>query len=123
MGLYIHDIPGRLRVKTPIIKGNNSAAESVQKILEAIEGVDSTAVNTLTGSVVVNYNAKAVDSARLLQTLNQKGYIDLSRVSTNEQALQVAASRAGGVIGKAILGLVLEKAFEGSALSLLTVLI
>ncbi len=69
MSYYIHDIPGRLRVKTPVIKGNGNAAEEVQRILNVIEGIDSTSVNTTTGSVVINYNARAVQSEKIIDTL------------------------------------------------------
>jgi len=123
MSYYIHNIPGRLRVKTPLVKGSPNTAQDVQRLLEAIEGIDSTAANTLTGSVVINYNSKTVDSGRILDILQQKGYFDISKVKTNDVYMQDAVSKAGGIIGKALVGLFLEKAFEGSALSLLTVLI
>jgi copper chaperone CopZ len=84
MSTYIHDIPGRLRVKTPAIKGNDNAAAEVQRLLKIIEGIDSTAVNTTTGSVVINYNAKAVQSGKILDTLKESGYLDPSKVVTNE---------------------------------------
>lgn len=123
MNYYIHDIPGRLRVKTPVIKGNDNAADDVQKILNVIEGIDSTSVNTTTGSVVINYNARAVQSGKIIDTLKEKGYLDPSKAETNDDYLEAAVSRVGGVVSKALLGLLLEKTFEGSALSLLTVLI
>ena len=123
MSYYVHDIPGRLRVKTPIVKGDPDTAEDIQKLLEAVVGVDSTAVRTLTGSVIINYDSKTIDSETILDILNRKGYFDGSKVQTKEDYLETAVTRASGLIGKALLGLFLEKAFEGSALSLLTVLI
>ena len=123
MSYYVHNIPGRLRVKTPFVKGDPDTAESIRKLLEAVEGVDSTAVRTLTGSVIINYNAKTIDSGAILDILKRKGYFDASQVQTNEEYMETAVTKAGGLIGKALVGLFLEKAFEGSALSLLTVLI
>ena len=123
MSYYVHNIPGRLRVKTPIVKGDPDTAEDIQKLLEAVVGVDSTAVRTLTGSVIVNYDAKTIDSETILDILKRKGYFDSSKVQTQEDYMETAVTKAGGLIGKALLGLFLEKAFEGSALSLLTVLI
>ena len=64
MGYYVHDIPGRLRVKIPLAKGRPDTAEEIEKLLKAIEGIDSTAMNTTTGSVVINYNIKALTSDR-----------------------------------------------------------
>jgi copper chaperone CopZ len=123
MSCYIHNVPGRLRVKIPFIKGNENTAEDVKRLLKNIDGIDSTAVNTLTGSVIVNYNSKAVTSERIIDTLTRNGYVDPSKTVSNDQYIENAITRAGGVFGKALLGLCLEKAFEGSALSLLTVLI
>ena len=123
MSYYVHNIPGRLRIKTPILKGDPETAEDVRKLLEAVVGVDSTAVRTLTGSVIVNYNSKTIDSRTILEILERKGYFDASKVVTKEDHMETAITKAGGIIGKALFGLFLEEAFEGSALSLLTVLI
>jgi len=123
MSFYIHDIPGRLRVKTPSLKGNFNAAEELKRILNSIEGIDSTSVNTLTGSVVVNYDTRSVGSARILHTLNECGYVDLTKTVTNDDYVVAAATKAGKLIGKALIGFLIEEAFEGSALSLLTALI
>ena len=123
MGYYVHDIPGRLRVKIPLAKGRPDTAEEIEKLLKAIEGIDSTAMNTTTGSVVINYNIKALSSDKILSALNQKGYFDRSKVATRDDYLQETASRVGSVVSRALVGLVLEKTFEGSMLSLLTVLI
>jgi copper chaperone CopZ len=123
MGYYIHNVPGRLRVKTPSIKNNSDAAQEVQKILDVIEGIDSTSVNTVTGSVIVNYDARMVRSDHILDALQERGYLDPSKAITNDQYVEAAVSKVGGLVSKALLGFFLEKAFEGSALSLLTVLI
>jgi hypothetical protein len=123
MGCYVHDIPGRLRVRIPSIKGNPETAEDVRRILKAIEGIDSTAVNTVTGSVVINYNIKTLDSEKILSTLDQKGYFHRSQAITSDEYIQSTVSKVSGVVGKALIGLFLEKTFEGSMLSLLTVFI
>ena len=123
MSYYVHNIPGRLRVKTPIVKGDPDTAEDIRKILETVVGIDSTAVRPLTGSVIINYDSKTVDSATILDILRRKGYFDASKVQTKDDYMETAITKAGGIIGKALFGFFLEKAFEGSALSLLSVLI
>lgn len=123
MSYYVHNVPGRLRVRTPIVKGDPETAEDIRKLLEAVVGVDSTAVRTLTGSVIINYNSKAIDSDTILDILMRRGYFDASKVQTRSDYVETAATKAGSIIGKALFGLFLEKAFEGSALSLLSVLI
>jgi hypothetical protein len=123
MGCYIHDIPGRLRVRLPLVKGNPETAKDVGNILKSIEGIDSTAVNTTTGSVVINYNIKALNSEKILNTLNRNGYFDRSMVITNDKVIEETVSKVGSVVGKALIGMFLEKTFEGSMLSMLAVLI
>lgn len=123
MSYYVHDVPGRLRVKIPSLKRSSGTAEDIRRILDSIEGVDSTAVNPLTGSVLVTYDSKSLNAKRILDSLTKRGYFDSARVVRNDDYVNSAVSRAGGLISKALIGLILEKAFEGSALSLLTVLI
>ncbi len=124
MSTYIHNVPGRMRVKIPHMKRNQSSAEELQRILNQIEGIDSTAVNTLTGSIVINYDSRLIGPNRILNALKDRGYVDPSKaMMTNDDVIESAVSKAGGFLGKALLGLLVEKTFEGSALSLLTVLI
>lgn len=124
MSTYVHSVPGRMRVKIPHMKRNQSTAEELQTVLNQIEGIDSTALNTLTGSVVINYDVRLIGPNRILSALKDKGYVDPSQaIVTNDEVIESAVSKAGGVLGKALLGLLVEKTFEGSALSLLTVLI
>lgn len=123
MGYYVHDVPGRLRVKIPLAKKRPDTAQKIENLLKAIEGIDSTATNTTTGSVVINYNRKTLTSDRILSALNQNGWFDHSNVTKQDDVLQETVSKVGSVVSRALVGLVLEKTFEGSMLSLLTVLI
>jgi hypothetical protein len=123
MSYYIHNVPGRLRIKIPSIKGDQDMAEEVQGVLRSIEGVNSAKANTLTGSIVIHYDPKAVRSKEILDTLNQAGYVDPSKAITNDQYIRITVSKVGQVIWKVLFGAVVEEALEGSALSLITVLI
>lgn len=118
MDYYIHTIPGRLRVKIPLIKGDSPRAFQVQELLESLDGVESVAANTLTGSVVVNYDSDILTDEQLLGILERHNYFDESRAITNEEYML-----AGGAIGKAVFGWAVGKAFEGTGLSFLAVLI
>jgi copper chaperone CopZ len=123
LSYYVHNTPGRLRVKIPSIKGSPKFANDIEGILRTIEGIDSTAVNTLTGSIVINYDRNIVSSEAVLSILEKKGYFEILKAVSNDRTIEAAVSKAGGVVGRAVLEVLLAKAFEGSALSLLTVLI
>ncbi|MEW6587299.1 MAG: HMA2 domain-containing protein [Nitrospirota bacterium] len=123
MSHYIHNVPGRLRVKSPVVKKNTDAAVEIRKILSAMNGIATVDINLTTGSVLINYNLAAVQYKDIVGMLQRKGYFDTSKAITNDQYIQRAASKAGNIVGKAIFGTFVEKAFEGSALSFITLLI
>lgn len=123
MRYYLHDVPGRLRVRTPFIKGNESIAKHVERFLEQINGIKSVTTNPLTGSIIMTYDEKKVNSQMLLDTLKTRGIFDPSKAVTNDQYFHSGASKAGQLVYKAVVGAFVEKAFEGSALSFLAVLL
>jgi len=123
MSYYVHNVPGRLRIKSPVIKRNKNAEYELKMALSTVEGIATVNINLTTGSLLVNYNPKTVKSMDIINLLEQRGYIDKSKIITNDQYIHAAASKAGKIVGKAVFGLFAEKAFEGSALSLLAVLI
>jgi copper chaperone CopZ len=120
MSYYIHNVPGRLRVKSPVVKRNDGAADEIRKTLSTINGVATVDINLTTGSILINYNPKTIQPSDIINTLQRNGYFDTSRALTNDQYIQRAASQAGNIVGKAIFGTFVEKALEGSALSLIT---
>ena len=36
--MYIHNVPGRVRIKTPLIKRNPNVAEGIKKALSTVNG-------------------------------------------------------------------------------------
>jgi copper chaperone CopZ len=123
MSYYVHEVPGRLRVKTPSARGQAWMAQKIEEMVKAIPGVYAVNVNTTTGSIVLNYDSTTVNSKGILDILEEKGLFDSSRLMTGDQYLHNRMEKTGQVIGKAIFGLVLEKAFEGTPMALLSVLI
>jgi len=123
MSYYVHNVPGRLRVKSPLVKRNDDAAGEIKKILSTLNGIATVDVNLTTGSILINYNPKTIHHSDIISTLQRKGYFDTSKAITNNEYIQRAASQAGHIVGKAIFASFVDKALEGSALSLITLLI
>lgn len=123
MSYYMHNVPGRLRVKTPVIKGNTAMSERVTNFLDTVDGVTSITANTVTGSIVVLYDPLTVSHKQLVDALSRKGYFDHTKAVTNDQYVHKAASKASWTLGKVVFGAAVDMALEGSALSLLTVLL
>jgi copper chaperone CopZ len=123
MSYYLHHVPGRLRVRTPVIKSNEEKVSDVQNLLKSIHGIRSTSASAVTGSVVIHYDQQAVDPEAITNALTEAGYFDQSKAITNDQYIHNAASKAGQLAWKAVFGAFANSAMQGSPLSLITLLL
>ena len=123
MSYYIHSVPGRLRVKTPLVKGNQEKARDVEGLLGCFHGVAKASANPLTGSIVVNYDSTAVNGRSIINILEDNGYFKSDKALTNEQYIHDAASKAGHLVWNAVFGSFVGMALEGTPLSFLSVLV
>ncbi len=123
MGYYIHNTPGRLRLKIPQLKRNVRLADEISLLLNEKNGVQSVEINTLTGSLKVNFNDSVVSSNLLLNLLSQEGHVDLTKLVPSKNHMDSMFSGAGKFASKALISLALDKAFEGSSLSIITAFI
>ena len=123
MRCYVHNVPGRLRVKIPLIKYRPYTAQKAQKLLSGIDGIDNSTVNTVTGSLVVHYNPDIVQPDQLMALFEEHGYMDASQAVPNERNLPKAASKAGERLGRAVLGWAIGRILEANGMSFLAALI
>jgi len=93
LSYYIHDIPGRLRIKSPAIKKNQSTAERVRRMLSGMDGVHDVNINLTTGSLLVNYDTGQLENNRIVQALQEQGYFEHSRAVTNDQYFQNVSAK------------------------------
>jgi hypothetical protein len=122
MNYYIHTTPGRLRLKNPLFKSKNTH-DHIKMLLSGLIGIATIDLNSITGSLTVHYNASQINDKDIINTLQRAGYFDETKALSNDQYIHTAASKAGKVLGKAALGVFVDKALEGSALSLISLLI
>jgi hypothetical protein len=123
MSYYVHEVPGRLRVKIPSLKRNQREAICVQSLLRRVSGVGSVAVNTVTGSLVIHFDAAVVTSRFILSLLGREGYVDLSRAMSHQQYMEAAFAKVGREASKALLGYALDRVFQGTPLAVVAALI
>ncbi|MCX7965350.1 MAG: heavy-metal-associated domain-containing protein [Syntrophorhabdaceae bacterium] len=97
MNYYIHGIPGRLRLKSPIIKKNKVVAKEVEEMFESIKGINDVDVNLLTGSLLINYNPKMLKYNDIVELLEKKGYFDASRAITNDDYIKKTVSKVSEI--------------------------
>jgi copper chaperone CopZ len=76
--LYVdlaHHLPGRLRLRSALLKGNTRAAAQAQRQLAEIGGVRSAGANPSTGSVLLEYDPEVIPPTKLIDVLAAHGYI------------------------------------------------
>jgi hypothetical protein len=124
---YIHHVPGRLRVKTSAIKGNEAYAVQTQEYLRALHGVVIAEVRPVTGSVVVHYDPARVDPRTILHSLASLGCIRHAQAGPDHQVGVIASIQAGHSLTDTVLTKVLNKVvetiLERSAVALVAALI
>ncbi|KWT94667.1 HMA2 domain-containing protein [Candidatus Magnetominusculus xianensis] len=121
MAVYLHSVPGRLRIKSPALKGDKR--EFLENLFIGFDGVKSVKSNPLTGSLAISYCPELIDSEIIMHMLEKRGGIDLSKTISNDEYLHNAFSKAGGFISKVLFGSAMDMALEGTALSFLSVLV
>lgn len=123
MNHYIHHIPGRLRIKTPLIKRNHNLALEIEELLNPVKGINSTLINPVTGSILIEFSAEIVGTATILNVLKKAGYLDLSKTVTNDQYVQAKVSKTAKIFWSAVSGAFVETALAGTGLSFLAFLL
>lgn len=124
MAYYVHHVPGRLRVKCPLLKANAGRATVVSRLLRAEEGVSSCEVNPVTGSVLVRYDETLTNAYRLLDLLKRGGYVGPGvNLHTIDRSLDEAVSGVGKMVSKAMVSAVLDRMVERSAVALVGALL
>lgn len=116
---YIHDLPGRLRVKSAAIKRNPREAERIRSAVAAMQGVMSVDVNLRTGSVTIDYLYGATSSHRILGFFQLMGF---GMPAAHGRPRQVLA-QAGERFAKAAAGAVIDRLVERSAVALIAALL
>lgn len=123
MDHYIHNTPGRLRLKIPSLKRNTHEINELSLMLKGRAGIKLVDVNSLTGSVTINYDQNRTNVSELLTILSQEGFINLSRLVPSHRYMDRMFSRAGETASKALINIAVDKVFEGTPLSMLAAFI
>jgi hypothetical protein len=123
MSYYFHNVPGRLRVKMPILKGRPAGINAVEDLLFNLDGIKQIKTNPLTGSVVIHYDPDLLDPQKIIQLLTDHRYFDESNAVSHDEVVREAAAKAGFKIGKMIFGLAVSKTLEANGLSMLAAII
>ena len=53
MKYYIHHVPGRIRIETPVLHDNPVKAKEFEKFVKELNGISAIDMHTITGSIDV----------------------------------------------------------------------
>jgi hypothetical protein len=120
---YYHEVPGRLRLKSPVLKGKQVLCKKIEDSIACIAGIQSVKASVVTGSVTIYYDQKVLSSGQIIDIVSEQGYFDRNKAITSDQFMNHSFEKIGQAIGKAVFGAMVEKTFEGSALSLVAALL
>jgi hypothetical protein len=126
--LYIHHVPGRLRLQTPRLKGDGLAAEAARNDASAIPGVSEAHASAVTGSLIITYDKREVTPATLWQALCERGLVSgplpirEGAAVTRAQVGPAAGTNDKDVI-ELVAGIILDRLLERSAVALVGALI
>jgi len=123
MSSYVHSIPGRLRIKTALVKKNPQQAARVESLLKSVAGVSSVDSNLVTGSVLVRYSPREVSCEHLLAVLRKLGCLDEIKPVNYVQLIDGSLVKGGRTVGSFVFRQLIEKQIERFALSLVGALV
>jgi copper chaperone CopZ len=123
MKYYIHELPGRLRIKIPTIKKNSALAAQVNDFLYDLNGVTDVNINALTGSIVVNFEPDTVNTETILAILAEKGHINIKDLLTSRNEQPDVYQMVGTAASRALIGFAIDRVFAGSPYVALSALV
>jgi hypothetical protein len=112
----IHRLPGRLRVRSSVLKRNPKKASELLTAIGSRPGVRDIEINIVTGSVLVYYDPLRVSGEELDAALRAHGIFATTPTPSPERSL-------AGSVAKAVFASVLQHVIERSIGQLLPMLL
>ncbi|MFO8083332.1 MAG: hypothetical protein R6U27_03310 [Desulfobacterales bacterium] len=123
MGCYVHNVPGRLRVKILGLKLQEHQAVKIRNLFNGLYGISKISINTLTGSIILYYDSSVFSVDQLLNILKYNNLIDSNRPIVFEKPVSERSTKMGMAFGKAVFSWAVGKALERSGLGFLAIFI
>lgn len=75
MTYYLHETPGRLRVRSPLFKQNPAENRRAVGVLSKLPGITNIATSSTTGSITIRYCQKTICPATIINSLSKHKFI------------------------------------------------
>jgi hypothetical protein len=108
-----HYVPGRLRLKIASLQWNEARAFSAERALRSLGGIHNATANTLTGSVLVHFDPRAISVESILEALKADGFVAAVNASLPRTTRRVnkntLATRCADVVVKKAFETIVER--------------
>ena len=94
MGYYMADTPGRLRIESPVLKGDTEEEKKFRDFIMSIPGVSSVEIKPIIGSATILYDPAKIDHRKLIEILDGSGHFDHSHAKTPDDCLEEGIQKA-----------------------------
>ena len=124
MTRYIHHISGRLRTRYPQLRNNPRGVRATEAAIRQIKGVLSVEASAVTGSLLIRYDPAGVERETLLAAI-QETKLKLGLIQPSQPPVPSSVnhvSRSEKLCDK-VLGMLLEKCIERSAIAIFAALL
>jgi copper chaperone CopZ len=102
MDYYIHDIPGRLRIESPVLKNNEAHAQKFEAFVKSIPGITSVEMKVNIGSATMHYDRMRIDHTKLIELLDKSGYFDHLKAKTLDDRIEKEVEEVADVVMAAV---------------------
>jgi Heavy metal associated domain 2 len=104
MSYYIADTPGRLRIESPVLKGDGLQVAKFRDLILGIPGVSSVEMKPIIGSATILYHTDKIDHTKLIESLEKSGCFDHLHAKTPDDLLEEGIEKVTEVAVDALKG-------------------
>jgi hypothetical protein len=102
MEYYIHYVPGRIRIQTPILHENLNKAEQFGRFMKGIGGITAVETHTVTGSAIIHFDERKINCEQVIGILEKNAYFSLAHAETCDEVIEKTTEKVLGVAEKII---------------------
>jgi len=93
MKYYIHYVPGRMRIESPVLHDNPAKAKEFETFIKGLNGISAIEIHAATGSAIMHFDEKKINCEQLIGILEKNGYFRLAEAETCDERVEKATEK------------------------------
>ncbi|HAM50528.1 MAG TPA: hypothetical protein DCP92_07445 [Nitrospiraceae bacterium] len=102
MQYYIHYIPGRMRIQSPVLYENPAKAKEFEIFVKGLDGISAVEIHAATGSAIMHFDEKKINCEQLIGILEKHNYFRLAEAETCDELIEKTTEKVLDVAEKII---------------------